>query len=794
MTRPTAHRGAGAGAGAGTAPRGFVLISLALLVALGVALVAALVLAGAAAWYWNDLPPLDKATAYRPHQHLQVLTSDGAEIAQFGSERRLFVPIAQMPRQLQQAVLAVEDADFYDHHGISLRGVARALWSNATGGIGGGASTITQQVSRTFFLSTRRTAERKIKEALIAWKLEGELGKDEILELYLNQIYLGQHAYGYGAAAQVYFGKTLAQLNLAETAMLAGLQQNPIYANPIANEAAATRRQRWVLARMLKTGAITPAQQAEALTTKMVYRRPNFVDVPAQHVAEMARRAVVELLGEKAYTEGVRVYTSLRAEDQRAAHAALRRTLMAHERKQPWRGPEDQVSLPDDPAQAERAAALALKDGRDDDDLRLAIVLSADAKELRAKLASGDTVTLQGEALRPVQAALKPGADSRIALRRGAIVRLAQLPAAKGKPGPWALVQWPEAEAAYVALDPASGRVRALVGGFAFSRQQFNRATSAWRQPGSAFKPFLYSAALEQGLMPETLVDDAPLTENDGGTPSWNPQNSDGKFDGEITLREGLVRSKNLVSVRLLQQVGLAAARDWIGRFGFDIDKQPQNLTLALGSGSVTPMQMAQAYAVLANGGHRVRPVLIERIVGPQGQLLFEAPAARPLDEADRVLPARNVFIVNTLLRDVTLRGTAAKAQAQLQRADVYGKTGTTNDAVDAWFAGWAPGTVAVAWVGHDEPRSLGERESGGGLALPMWIESMARTLRGVPVQPLAVPDGVVRGAVDWRYSEWADGGFVTRVGSAAQTAPAAAATPAVPALAADAPASAASR
>ena len=797
MKRTTALPGAGTAGAVRMAPRGFVLLSLALLLALGAALVAALLLALAAAWYWNELPPLDKATAYRPRQHLQVLTNDGAEIAQFGSERRLFVPIAQTPRLLQQAVLAVEDATFYEHHGISWRGVARAVWSNATGGIGGGASTITQQVSRTFFLSTQRTAERKIKEALIAWKLEGELGKDEILELYLNQIYLGQRAYGYGAAAQVYFGKTLAQLNLAETAMLAGLQQNPIYANPIVNEAAATRRQRWVLTRMLRTGAITEARQAEALATKLVYRRPNFVDVPAQHVAEMARRAVVDLLGEKAYTEGVRVYTSLRAEDQRAAHAALRRTLMAHERKQPWRGPEDQVSLPDDPVQAESAAALALKDGRDDDDLRLAIVLSASAKELSAKLATGDTVTLQGEALRGVQAALKPGADSRIALRRGAIVRLAQLPPpSKGKAAQWALVQWPQAEAAYVALDPASGRVRALVGGFAFSRQQFNRVTSAWRQPGSAFKPFLYSAALEQGLMPETLVDDAPLPAYDGGTPSWNPHNSDGKFDGEITLREGLVRSKNLVSVRLLQQLGLAGARDWIGRFGFDMDQQPQNLTLALGSGSVTPMQLAQAYAVLANGGHRVRPVLIERILGPQGQVLFEAPPARLPDEADRVVPARNVFIVNTLLRDVTLRGTAAKAQTQLRRSDLYGKTGTTNDAVDAWFAGWAPGTVAVAWVGHDEPRSLGEGESGGGLALPMWIESMARTLRGVPAQPLAVPDGVVRGANDWRYAEWADGGFVTRIGTAAQAVPAPAPTskPIGPPLAAEAPASAASR
>ncbi len=749
--------------------RGFVVtgtLLIALLVTGAVALLAALALVVAGAWYWNDLPPLDKATDYRPRQHLQVLTADGKEIAQFGTERRIFVPIEQMPVQLKQAVIAVEDTGFYEHNGISWRGVARAAWSNATGGIGGGASTITQQVSRTFFLSTRRTVERKIKEALIAWRLEDELTKDEILELYLNQIYLGQRAYGYGAAAQVYFGKPLAQLNLAEITMLAGLQQNPIHANPVVNEGAATRRQHWVLARMQRTGAITADQHDEALVTPLHYRSPRFVDVHAQHVAEMARRAVVDLLGERAYTEGVRVVTSLLSDDQRAAHTALRRAVMAHERKQRWRGPEDQETLPDNPAQADRAAALALKDGRDDEDLRLAIVLQASPQEVTAKLASGETVTVSGAALRWVQAALKTGARDNIAIRRGSVLRLVLMPpTGKGRQAQWHIAQWPQANGAYVALDPATGRVRAMVGGFSFGRQQFNRATSAARQPGSAFKPFLYSAALEHGLMPETLVNDAPLTSYDGGSSSWNPQNSDGKFDGPITVREGLVRSKNLVSIRLLQQLGLPAARDWIARFGFDMKQHPQDLTLALGSGSSTPLQMALAYAVLANGGHRVAPVLIERILGPQGQVLFEAPLPDVLDDSNRVVPARNVFMVNSLLRDVTARGTAAQAQAQLKRPDLHGKTGTTNDAVDAWFAGWAPGVVGVGWMGYDEPRSLGAGESGGGLALPIWIDSMARALNGVPVQALVPPEGVVAAGDDWRYVEWAEGGFVPQVG-----------------------------
>ena len=762
--------------------RGLILIGTLLLLLSALVAAALLALAAAAAWYWNDLPPLDKATDYRPQQHLQVLTADGVEIAQFGTERRLYIPIAQVPKTLRDAVLAVEDTGFYAHGGISLRGLVRASWSNLLGGPPQGASTITQQVARTFFLSTRRTPERKIKEALISLQLERQLSKDQILELYLNQIYLGQRAYGFGAAAQVYFGKPLAALSTAEIAMLAGLPQNPIYANPVANAAAARKRQEWVLSRMQKTGAITDADRSAALAFKLVLRSPSFVDVHAQHVAEMARRVAVDKLGDKAYTEGVRVITSLRAEDQRAAHAALRRAVMAHERKQPWRGPEHQETLPDDALQAERAAALALKDGRDDEDLRLAIVMAASPKELTAKLASGDTVVLRGDALKWVQAALSPKAPEKLALRRGSVVRVAavQIGKTSGKKTEWTLAQWPQAEAAFVALDPATGRVRALVGGFAFARQQFNRATRAARQPGSAFKPFLYSAAIENGVMPETLVEDSPLTAPDGGTPSWNPHNSDGSFDGDITLREGLVRSKNLVSVRLLQQLGLPVARDWIARYGFDMAQQPQDLTLALGTGSVTPMQLALAYAVLANGGHRVTPVVIERILGAQGQLLFEAPPAEPLSEANRVLPARNVFIVNTLLRDVTLRGTAAKAQAQLHRSDVYGKTGTTNDAVDAWFAGWAPGAAAVGWMGYDDPRSLGDRESGGGLALPIWIDTMARLLKGVPVQPLVEPDGVVAVGGEWRYSEWAKGGFVARVGPPGTApAPAASATPA---------------
>jgi penicillin-binding protein 1A len=406
-----------------------------------------------------------------------------------------------------------------------------------------------------------------------------------------------------------------------------------------------------------------------------------------------------------------------------------------------------------------------LKDGRDDEDLRLGIVLASSPNEVTAKLASGETVKVYAPTMRWLRNYLQPeAANTKLAIKRGSVVRLLQQQL-KGKPQEWVITQWPQAEAAFVAMDPVTGRIRALVGGFDFNRNQFNRAVSAARQPGSAFKPFLYSAVLEHGLMPETLVDDLPLVNPDGSLPNWNPQNSDNKFAGEITMREGLVRSKNLVSVRLLQQLGLRHARNWMERFGFNLEQQPNDLTLALGTGAVTPAQLASGYAVFANGGYRVTPVLIERIVDASGKVLFQAPAPEPLKETARAIPARNAFIVNTLLRDVTARGTAELAQRTLKRRDLYGKTGTTNDAVDAWFAGFAPGVVAVAWMGYDEPRSLGERESGGGLALPIWVDAVGSMIENVPVQTLNPPPGVASVGTDWRYGEYANGGFKTRIG-----------------------------
>lgn len=701
-----------------------------------------------------DLPPLDKLLNYAPKLPLQVVTAEGVEIAQFGAERRQFVPIAQTPKLLQDAVLAVEDWRFRQHSGIDPKGIARAVVAMVTGGMRQGGSTITQQVVRNVLLSHERTVERKAKEVVLAMQVEEKLSKDRILEIYLNEIYLGQRSYGFAAAAQTYFGKPLKALSLAETAMLAGLPQNPGFANPVVNFERAQARQRTVLARMREVGVITEAQQQAARAEKLVIRPPGQAEVHAEHVADMARRVVVERFGQDAYSRGLKVVTTLRAAEQQAAWAALRKGVLAFDRRGPWRGVEDYEDLPAAQGEEEdRLAARAMKEHRDDPTLRLGVVLAAGPKAVQLRLSSGERITVQGEGLRWVQPALGPKAKAPLLLRRGAIVRVVEQGAG------WAFSQWPEVQAGVVALDANTGRVRALVGGFDFTRQPFNHVTQAWRQPGSSFKPLLYSAALEQGVMPATVVDDSPFVAANG----WAPKNSDGRFDGPLSLREALARSRNLVSVRLLQQVGVGPARDWAARFGLEPARQPDNLTLALGTGSTTPLQMAQAYAVFANGGYRVSPVFIERIVDAQGRELFAAPAPRPLAEGERVLPARNAFVMQQLLAEVTRSGTAAKAQAALGRSDIGGKTGTTDDAVDAWFVGFHPSVATAVWVGYDDPRSLGERESGGGLALPIWIDTMAAALKGVPVRAATPPPGLgLRD--DWLYEEWMDGGWWARL------------------------------
>jgi penicillin-binding protein 1A len=726
--------------------------TLASLLALGV-----LALGVATLLVYPQLPSLDTLTNYQPKQALRVFTADGVQIGGFGSERRVYQRIDLIPKLMKDSLIAVEDARFYEHGGVDPISVVRAMVSIVSGGTVRrlqGGSTITQQVARTFLLTRERTASRKFKEALLSLRIESALSKDQVLELYMNEIYLGSRAYGFEAAAQTYFGKTLAALSAAECAMLAGLPQNPHHVNPLSNPERALARQRIVLARMHKQGVLSEAQYTAAKAEQLVVRNASSVDIHAEYVAETARQQVFAQFGEKAYTQGFDVVTTLVAAEQQAAYQALRRTLMEHAQRQPWRGPEDSENLPSQWLDNDPAIAQALDGVDDDDDLRAAIVTAASPQAVTAVLVSGEIITIDKLGLRLVQAGLGPKAAKALAIQRGSIVRVFKQ--SKG----WLLTQWPQAEGAMVALSPATGEVRALVGGFDFAQNQFNHATQGWRQPGSSFKPFIYAAALDHGVMPETLVNDMPLT-NVG---NWNPGNSDGSTDGPITVREALTRSKNLVTIRLVQLLGAPAMREWTARFGFDAQRQPDNLTLALGTGATTPLQLASAYGVLANGGYLLPATLIRSITDSKGQVVFQAPA-NSLSQSLRVTSERNTFVINTLLQDVTRAGTAARAQASLKRSDLYGKTGTTNEVMDAWFAGFQPGLVAVVWLGYDSPRSLGSHASGASLALPVWIDFMAAALKSVPAKELTAPTDVIKVDGDWRYSEWALGGGIVSLG-----------------------------
>jgi len=708
-----------------------------------------------------NLPEIGSLADYRPKLPLRVFSADGVQLGEFGEERRNFMPIGQMPQVMKDAVLAAEDARFYQHGGVDYKGVARAALENLRDARSQGASTITMQVARNFYLSTEKTFTRKIYEILLALKIENLLAKDQILELYMNQIFLGQRANGFAAASEIYFGKKLKDVTVAEAAMLAGLPKAPSAYNPVSNPKRATQRQRYIIDRMFANGFITEAQHDEALEQVLRYRTQSDALAYGEFVAETARQLIHTQYGDEAYSRGLNVYLTVNAADQLVAYRALRRGLMDYELRQVYRGPEAYVELPNDAALVDARVAEALAEHPDNDDLRAAVVLEATPRKVTAMLLSGDSIVVTGEGLRPVTSGLSDKAGPKTQIRRGAVVR-----ALRGAKGEWQLTQLPEVQGALVAMDPRSGAIRALVGGFDFGKTKFNRVTQAWRQPGSSFKPFIYSAALEKGFTPATVVNDAPLFFDAGATGSqpWEPKNYDGKFDGPMPLQTALAKSKNMVSIRVLNSTGPAFAQGWLDNFGFDREKHPAFLTMALGAGSVTPMQMVTAYSVFANGGHLVPPLLVERVTDSKGKLLQETRAPE-LDDSLRTLPARNAFVMSTLMQEVTRSGTAARAQALLKRPDLYGKTGTTNDSMDAWFAGYQPSLAAVVWIGYDNPRKLGDRETGGGLSLPVWIEYMQHALKGVPVEELAPPAGVVHSGPYWLYDDYAGGGGVVSLG-----------------------------
>ena len=711
----------------------------------------------------NDrLPPLDALTDYRPKVPLRVYTADGQLIGEFGEERRSVVRISDVPALMKNAVLAAEDSRFFEHGGIDFKGIARAALSNfVSGGRDQGASTITQQLAKNFYLSSEKTYTRKIYEALLALRIEENLTKDQILEIYMNQIFLGKRAHGFASAAQIYFGKTLNQLSPAEAAMLAGLPKAPSLFNPLVNPKRATERQHYILQRMHEIGSLTDAEYETAIKQPLRYSTPsNDMSAQAPYVAEMARMMAYELFKEDIYTAGLNVYTTIRSDEQRIAAAAVRQGVIDYDRKYGYRGPEQFLELPAESAKADAAIEDALDDNPDVDEFQSAVVLEADPRRVRVSRGHGQVVDITGDGLKFAASALSDRAPAGKRLRRGALVRI--LPAK----GAFEIGQLPEVQAALVACNSQDGSVRALVGGFDFSRNKFNRVTQAWRQPGSSFKPFIYSASLEKGFMASTLINDAPFSVDAAitGGQVWEPKNYDGKFDGPMRMRQALAKSKNMVSIRILQSIGPRYAQDYITRFGFDEDKHPAYLTMALGAGSVTPWQMAGAYSVFANGGYRIEPYVVARITDANGKLLAQAKPLKAGDENNRAIDGRNAFIMDSLLRGVVRNGTAAKAMA-LKRTDLAGKTGTTNDSHDAWFAGYSPHITAVTWVGFDQPHKLGERETGGGLALPIWMAYMARALAGVPEQPVVMPEGVVDVGGEFYFAETRPGQGVSSVG-----------------------------
>jgi penicillin-binding protein 1A len=706
-----------------------------------------LLLVLAAILTYPTLPTLETLTDYRPKMPLRVFSAEGILIGEFGEERRELVKIEEVPELMKKAILAAEDDRFYEHGGVDYIGVLRAAYSNFTsGGVRQGASTITMQVARNFFLSKEKTLSRKFNEMLLSFKIEHNLTKDEILQLYVNHIYLGQRSYGFASAAQVYYAKSLNQLTLAEMAMLAGLPKAPATFNPVVNPDRAKVRQIYILRRMHDLGYI-PAEELdlalnEPIATRQSTHRQAFA-VNASYVAEMARQEMYDRFQEDAYTQGYSVYTTIRVQDQAAAYAAMRKGVVEYDHRHGYRGPEGFVDLKKN--NTDELLDDALDDVPDSDELIPAVVQSVNPKGISAHCKGGEVIEIRGEGLRFAQQTLGNKLALNHRIRVGSLIR-----AYKNETGYWEITQLPQIESAFVSANPRDGAIYALVGGFDFYNNQFNHVTQAWRQPGSSFKPFIYSAALEKGFTPASVINDAPLVIDlsQTGEELWQPKNFEGGFDGPMRMRQGLVRSKNLVSIRILQAIGLDYAQDYITKFGFDKTKIKPFLTMALGAGEVTPIQLMTGYSVFANGGFRIMPYFIQRIEDGQGKLIAQAAPIVAGGGAEQVIDVRNAFTMVNMMQDVVKHGTAIKAM-ELGRQDLAGKTGTTSDSMDAWFAGFHPTLVAVTWIGYDNPQSLGEKETGGGAALPIWMSYMGKMLQGVPEVEYTMPEHVVTARIN---------------------------------------------
>ncbi|MDO9393732.1 MAG: penicillin-binding protein 1A [Methylotenera sp.] len=724
----------------------------------------------AAAIIYPSLPSLDALTNYQPKLPLRVYSEDGYLIGEFGEERRAFIDISQVPQNLKDAVLAIEDRRFYQHGGIDTTGVLRAIKNNVTGKSHEGASTITMQVAKNFFTppNGKRTFITKINESLLAIKIERTLTKDKILELYINQIYLGQRSYGFAAASQIYYGKTLDKLNLAETALLAGLPKAPSGYNPFINPKRAIGRQQEVLRDMYRFGFLKENEYQAALKQPLRFKEvKRSRDLSADYVAEIVRETLYAQYQDEIYSSGLNVFTTIRRSNQEAANNAVREGILNYDLRHGYRGPEAMLDLgslqSDDDTASNNKNPLdnALDEFETFNGFIPAIITNATPKSIQAHTKYGDDIVITGKGLSFVEKMLAEKDPAKHLLKAGAVIRVLKTKDEKSADA-WRIVQLPQVESALVALDPENGAVRALVGGFDFNRSKFNHITQAWRQPGSSFKPFIYSAALEKGYTPASILEDSPLTfsASETGNKAWSPKNYEDGFGGPIRLRQALTKSVNMVAIRVLNDIDPIYAQSYITRFGFAAKDHPPYLTMALGAGSATPWQMASAYAVFANGGYRVKPNLIAKIVDHNGKVIMTTKFDHAGNGAPRVIDARNAFIMNSMMQSVVRNGTATKA-LKLGRSDIAGKTGTTNDHIDAWFAGYSPKQVAIAWIGFDKPRSLGKGETGGGAALPIWIKYMETALKGVPEVQMRIPDGVIAINIDPSTGTRDEGGIM---------------------------------
>ncbi len=723
---------------------------------------------------WTSLPDLKAMTEYRPRLPLYIYSADKVLLAEYGDERRNVLNLQEIPMVMRQAILAAEDDSFYQHGGVDWMGVGRAALANITSGAKmQGASTITMQVARNFYLSSDKNFTRKFYEILLTYKIEQNLTKDQILELYMNQIYLGHRSYGFAAASRTYFGKPLSEVTLAEAAALASIPKSPSRVNPRTNLEATQVRQNYVLNRMLTLNYITPEQFEQAKAEKLIVRgmqkdaNETKIARHGQYVAELARQLMYTQYGDNLYGRGLKVYTTVHSNEQQAAYQAVRTGLLNYTRRKPYTGPAAQLDLPtnieNDSEKIEKLLSNIREKHPDSDDLLSVLVLSATKNKVVVMRSPDEIIELTGSSLNNARRSLADNVSPSRKIKRGSVVYIEKL-----RSGEWSIINLPLVQAALVALDPKDGAIKAMIGGFDFNLGDFNRVTQAWRQPGSTFKPFIYAAGLERGLTPETQISDQPFvlsSRRTGGKP-WTPKNYGDSYTYSQTLRQGLYKSKNMVSIRILEAVGPEYSAAFLERLGFDMNRQPPKgayLTMALGTGSVTPLQMASAYAVFANGGFRVNPYIIDYVEdvnvqnnSAQAVVIMKTTPLKAGDEKNRVMDARTAYVMNDIMRGVARSGTAASASKSLGRSDVAGKTGTTNRSVDAWFAGYTPQLVAVTWLGFDQPTSLGDRETGGGAALPIWINFMSKALKGIPASPApTMPAGLSKIGDNFYFKEF---------------------------------------